>query len=328
MMNVIHIFKNNFNRILAQKVVIIVAFIVVPIMIGLAVFFTGKTDIKGNIAFISNNEQSIPKDNRIKIEVINKKPAISELLSGKYIAIVEEKNNGNYDITTLKNKDDKKIIETFFKTGKISESKQVEKEKRGVGTNVLGFILMILFMQGVALITLYTEDRDKKIFKRVLTAPVSERQYIFVHGIFTFLWLYIPSYLALVITKVAFNVDIGFSYGMLAILIGILCTLSTALALFIATIIEHNYSVVASGIYVITCILSGCYISFTGENPVLNKICNVLPQKSYMTLAQGIEKGHDLLEFKGQLIYLLTWIVVLWLFGSMITKRKMKQGMY
>ncbi|WP_242223856.1 ABC transporter permease [Bacillus cereus group sp. BfR-BA-01380] len=125
----------------------------------------------------------------------------------------------------------------------------------------------------------------------------------------------------MVITKVAFKVDIGFSYGMLVILIGILCALSTALALFIATMIERNYSVVASGIYVITCVLSGCYISFTGENKVLNTICNILPQKSYMTLAQGIEKGNNILEFKGQLIYLLTWVVVLWLLGSIITKK-------
>lgn len=327
-MNVINLFKNNLNRILAKKAVIIVAFVVVPIMIGVAVLFTEKTDIKGNIAFVSDNAQHIPKDNRIQIDVMNKKPADSNLLLGKYIAIVEEKNNGSYDITTLKNEADKKIIENFFKTGKISESNQGENAKKGVGTNILGFILMILLMQGIALITLYTEDRDIKTFRRVLTAPVSERQYLFVQGIFTFSCLYIPSYLALVITKVVFGVDIGFSYGMLGILIGILSALSTSLALFIASVLERNYSLAASGIYVITCVLSGCYISFMGNNKILDTICSIFPQKAYMALSQGIEKGKGMLQFKGQLIYLLIWIVALWLLGSVITKRKMKQGIY
>jgi ABC-2 type transport system permease protein len=313
---------------LAQKEVIIIAFIVVPIMIGVAVLFTGKANIKGHIALVSNNAQSIPKDNRIKIDVMNKKPAVSNLLLGKYIAIVEEKSNGSYDITTFKNETDKKIIENFFKTGKIAESNEGRNGKKGAGTNILGFILMILLMQGIALIALYTEDRNIKTFRRVLTSPVNERQYIFAQGIFTFLCLYIPSYLALVITKAVFGVNIGFNYGMLSILIGILSALSTSLALFMATVLDSNYSLAASGIYTITCVLSGCYISFTGSNKILNFICDILPQKEYMTLIQGIENGSNMLESKGQLIYLLIWIVALWLVGSSIIKKKMKQGIY
>lgn len=322
-MNILNLLKNNLNRIIAQKVVIIMAVIVVPIMIGLGVLFTDKADLKGNIAFVSEKAQSIPKDNRIKIDLLNKKPAASTLLLGKYIAIVEEKKDGSYNITTLKNEADKKIIENFFKTGKISEN---NNGKKGAGTNILGFILMILLMQGIALITLYTEDRDIKTLRRVLTAPVSERQYILAQGIFSFLCLYIPSYLALVITKAAFHVHIGFNYGMLALLIGILSALSTAMAMFIATVLQRNYSLAASGIYVITCVLSGCYISFTGNNRVIDFICKVLPQKEYMTIIQGIEKGNNLLQFKGQLIYLLVWIIALWLLGSTIAKKKRVAG--
>ncbi|WP_207637897.1 hypothetical protein [Clostridium pasteurianum] len=47
-----------------------------------------------------------------------------------------------------------------------------------------------------------------------------------------------------------------------------------------------------------------------------------------MTLSQGIENGSAMLEFKGQLIYLLAWIVALWLLGSFIIKGKMKKGIY
>ena len=328
MMNIINLFKNNLNRIITQKAVVIIAFVVIPIMIGVGVLFTEKVDIKGNIALVTDNEVNLPKDNRIQIDVMNKKPAISNLLVGKYIATVEEKNNGAYEVTTLKNDSDKRIIENFFKTGKILENNRNEQAEKGVGTNILGFILMILLMQGIALITLYTEDRDIRTFRRVLTAPVSEKTYLFVQGVFTFLCLFIPSYLALVITKVIFNVNIGFSHGMLAMLIAILSALSTSLALFISSALERNYSLTSSGIYVITCVLAGCFYSFTGNNKILDAVCNILPQKTYMALAQGIEKGSSILEYSGQLIYLLTWIIVLWILGSAIIKRKVKRGVY
>lgn len=327
-MNVINLLKNNLNRILTQKAIIIVAVVVVPIMIGVAVLFSGKTDMKAHIALVSNNPQNIPKNDRIQIDVMNKKPATSKLLLGKYAAIVKEKNNGTYDITTIKNKADKKVIENFFKLGKILESDQNKGAQRGTGTNILGFILMIILMQGVALITLYPEDRNLKTFRRILTAPVSEKQYIFAQGIFTFLCIYIPTYLAIAITKLCFGIAIGFSLEMLAILIGILSALSTALALFIASALESNISLVASAIYIITSILAGCFYSFSGDNKVLDTICNILPQKAYMTLSQGIENGNGILKFTGQLIYLLIWIVSLWLLGSLISKRRMKKGIY
>lgn len=138
--------------------------------------------------------------------------------------------------------------------------------ERGVGTNILGFILMILLMQGVALTIFFEEDRNIKTFRRILTAPVSEKKYLFAQGIFTFLCLYIPSYLAVTIISVCFGINIGFSFGMLAILMMILCALSTAFGLFMTAVLDREISLVASGISMITCVLAGCFISFTDNN--------------------------------------------------------------
>lgn len=327
-MNVINFLKNDFNRILAKKEVIIVALVIVPIMIGIGVLFSGKMDINSHIALVSSSAKNIPKDNRIKIDVLSKKPGISQLLLAKYDAIVEEKNNGTYVVTAIKSKEDKKIIENFFREGKIIENKNGGEEKRGTGSRVLGFIVMIILMQGVALITLFPEDRNLKTFRRVLTSPASEGQYLLSQGIFTFLCIFIPTYLAIFITKVCFGVDIGYELGMLALLIGILTALSTSLALFIASVLDREISLAASGIYVITSILGGCFYSFTGDNKILDKICSIFPQKQYMSLIQGIENGKGMIDLKGQLIYVLIWIIGLWFLGSVITKNKMKNGIY
>ncbi|GIP34922.1 ABC transporter permease [Paenibacillus sp. J2TS4] len=325
---VLHLFRNHLNRILSKKEIIIIAVVVIPVMIGVAVFFSGRMETKETVALVSEHVQSIPEDDRLHIEVMSEKPAISNLLLGKYAAIVEEKKDGFYEIATIKSETVKNKLEAFFNDNPMAANHPAEEAKRGFGTNILGFILMIVLMQGVALTILYPEDRALKTFRRVLTAPVSEKQYLLAQGIFTFVCLYIPTYLAVVITKAAFGVEIGYSPGMLAMLIGILAALSTALALFMSSVLERNVSMVASAIYVITSVLAGCFYSFTGNSQVLDTLCRIFPQKAYMTLIQGIENGSAMLEYKGQLIYLLAWIIGLWLLGSMITRRKMKKEIY
>jgi len=330
-MNIISLFKNKLDRTLSQKSIIIVAIVVIPIMIGIAVVFSNKAASKETIAFISNNVQNIPQDSRYGVEVVDKKLTKADLVLGKYVAVVEEKTDGDYEVTTLKNEADKEIIKNFFKLGKIPDSYKGEDEiraERGVGTNILGFILMLLLMQGVALTTLFEEDRNIKTFRRILIAPVSEKKYLFAQGIFTFICLYIPSYLAVTIISACFGINIGYSFGMLAVLMMILCALSTTFALFMTAALDREISLAASGISMITCVLAGCFISFTDNNKLLDIICSILPQKSYMTLIHGIEKGSGILEFKGHLIYLLIWIVGLWLLGSIITKSKIKKGVY
>ncbi|WP_261829807.1 ABC transporter permease [Inconstantimicrobium mannanitabidum] len=328
MMNVINIFKNNFQRILAKKAVIIVALVVIPILIGIAVFFSGRIMMKQHIAIVSTHEYKVPQSDIVEVDVLNKKPSTSNLLLGKYDAIAEEKGNGDYEITSIKSKADKQAVENFLKHKKASHDSKEGQTNTGTGTKILGFILMIVLMQGVALITLYPEDRTMKTLKRVLISPVSEKQYILAQEIFTFICLYVPTYLAVVVTKICFEVEIGFSLGMIGILIAILSALSTALALFFASALDRDISLVASGIYTITSILAGCFYSFTDNNKILDSICSILPQKAYMTMIKGVENGKGILEFKGQLIYLLGWIVVFWLLGSVITNRKMKKGIY
>ncbi|QAA32385.1 ABC transporter permease [Clostridium manihotivorum] len=327
-MNILNIFKNNLYRTLSQKATIVMAFILIPLMTGMAVFFSEKTEIKGSIGYVCDNSVSIPRDPNINIEVLKEKPAFSSLLMGKYTAIVE-KSGDNYNVTTLKSNKDKELIEGFFKTGKVSDANSnSDTVRKGIGTNILGYILMILLMQGIALINLYTEDRDKKTLRRILMSPANERVYLLTQGLFTFLSILIPSYLTLVITKLVFRVDINFSYGILFILVAIISALSTSLALLFASVLGTDYSLASTGIYVLTSLLAGCYVSLTGNNSVLSMLLGILPQKAYMTMIQGIENGKHIYQFSSQLLYLLVWIVGAYLLGSAVNRSKIKVGTY
>ena len=327
MNNIINLFKNKLDRIVTKKEVITVAVLIIPIMIAAAVLFAARTGMKANIALVTENPQGIPYSSKFKIEVMDKRPAESELLLGNYDFIVEEKTPGSYEVSTvIKNKADKETVENFFNNGQSPEGYDSEDMKRGLGTKILGFLAMVVMMQGVALTLLYPEDRTLKTFRRILTAPVSGRQYILVQGLFTFLCLYIPTYLAIVATRECFGIKIGFGPGMQAVLIGLLTALATAFALFISSVLKDNISLAASGISVITCLLAGCYSSFTAGSKLLDTLCSIIPQKAYMTLLEGVEKGNGLWDFKVQLAYILIWIAALLLMGGVVSRSRMKEG--
>lgn len=322
----LNLMKNRFLRIPDKLHIIIIAVIIMPLFIGTAIYFSGHFTNTYKVAFISDYEITLPKSSSIQIDIMNKQPAISALVMGKYDAFVEVNQDGLYNVITVKGESDRKVIQSFFENGKIPESNPTEQ--RGIGTNILGFVLMLALMQGVALTTFYPEDRMNSILKRILISPVNSKQYIIAQGIFTFICLFIPTFIVISITKICFGIDIGFELGTLATVLAILTAFATAFSLFMASALDRNISLATSGISIITCILAGCFFNFTGNNRVLDMLCYFLPQKSFMSLAQGVENGGYFHEFAGQITYIVTWIVALWLLGNILTNRKLKNGAY
>lgn len=325
-MNCINLIKNNFKRILTHKEILAVAIIIVPVFIGIAVIFSERAEMKLSVALvgdISGISREISENNKYKIDVVKERPPESALLMGTYAAVIEQNKDGTYRVETIKSKKEQSAMENYFNTGKM----EIEN-KRGAGTNILGYIFMIMIMQAVALTILYPEDRIKKTFRRIMTAPVSEKQYLFSQGILTVLFLFIPTYVAIVIANAGFGINLGYSLGMMALLLGILTVFSTSFALFISSLIERNTSLAASGIAVITCILAGCFISFSDNNTLLDNVLNLIPQKAYMNMIQGIAGGGKFFNYMDQVIYLMIWIVGFWVIGGVITSHKVKNGIY
>jgi ABC-2 type transport system permease protein len=326
-MNFVNLFKNKWDRILTKKEVIIVAVIIIPIMIITAVLFAGREESKATVALVTaGNVENIPQNDKYIIEVMKEKPEISNLLLGHYDFIVEEKSSGHYEVeTVIKSTTDREKIENFFNKTPITIN-AAKNQERGIGTKILGFVVMILIMQAVAITLLYPEDRALKTLRRIFIAPVSKSQYIFTQGIFTFVCLYIPTFLAILMTKELFGVQIGFGLGMQALLIGFLTALSTAFALFISSVLKENISLTASGLALITSLLAGCFNSFTVSNSVLNSILDIIPLREFMSISEGIENGNGIFGYKAQVLYLLTWIIVMAFLGSMIAARRMSKG--
>lgn len=325
----IALLKNAFERIKYKKPVLVIAFIVMPLLIAAAIFFSGRSAAKETIAFLSPDHTVDLQAQPYKIITVDQAPALSQLVEGEYAAYVTKSEDGSCTVMSLKSEQDKAAIQMFFQTGHFPagyKSDDQKRQERGVGTNILGFIAMLALMQGVALTALYPEDRVNKTFCRVLTSPVSVNSYLTAQFLFTMICLYVPAFAAICVIHFIFGANIGFSMGMIALLLLILTLFATAFALYISTLLEENANLVTSGVSIVTCILAGCFIPIAVNNPVFSWICKAIPQTEYMNLVHGMEFGGHLNQYTGAIIYILLWTALLLLGAALTAKNKIEKG--
>ncbi|QTD42078.1 ABC transporter permease [Sporosarcina sp. Te-1] len=320
------ILRNRLLRVPDKLHIIIIAVVIIPLVIGAVIYFSGTIKSPYKIAFISNEDAPLVNNESIQIEQMNEQPALSTLVMGKYNAFVEATEDNKFTVTTYKDDSFKKTIESFFESGKLPVNHNAAK--RGIGTSILGVVLLIALMQGVALTTFYPDDRNKSTFKRMMMSPLTSRQYLVAQGMFTFSCLFVPTYFVILVMKVCFKTDVGFGLGTLAGLLIIATALATAFSLFMASVMNRNISLATSGISILTCLQAGCLFNYDSENKWLNAVTNILPQKPFMTLSQGIEGGQTFFDFPWQISYIVGWIIVLWLAASLITNKKVQNGIH
>jgi len=322
---------NKFDRIMQKKAIIALALIIMPLMIVFAIFFSGHSAAKELIGYLGTDIDDLPICEQFTVAPITEMPKLSQMAEGIYAAVVSKDGSGNYIVTSLKSDTDIKAIETLFATGQLPgdyKGDDAKRKERGIGTNILGFITMMIIIQGVALTTMYPEDRSSGAFRRIMSSAANIGSYLSAQLIFTFISLYVPTYLAIVLAKFCLDAELGYSLGMLAVLLLIITLFATAFAIFISTVLERNINLVTSGISIITCILSGCFLSISSDNKVLTATSNALPQKAYMDIVHGIEFGGHFSDYRGQLIYLLVLSLIFIIISVSLVKTRTAKGIY
>ena len=325
----INVLKNNFERIKSKKSVLVIACILMPLLIGIAIFFSVRPATKELIAVSPNVDCLSISNEQYNFVNVDKSPALSELVQGRYVAYVEKNSDGTYSVETLKNEQDKTAISTLFETGKLPtdyKSDDVKRQERGVATNILGFVTMLMLMQGVALTTLYPEDRLKKTFYRIMCSSVSGTKYLLAQFIFTFIALFLPTFIAICVFYVMFQMNLGINLWIMGGLLLLLDLFATGFSLFICSILDRNTNLVATGISVVTCILAGCFIPFSVNNSIVSGLLNLIPQTSYMNIVHNIEFGNAI-DFSN-VAYILLFTFLLLVFGFMILQKRVQKGDY
>lgn len=346
-MGALIVFKNDIKRILNEKSYLIVVLTVTVLTILLAVYFTSKFEIKANLAVVtaqntvkanfynmlsktlsSMKNPNSPIHKSINVTELSKAPEKSELVMGKYDAIITDKGDGTFKIDTFKGKAFETMIENAIKSN--SSVNYTNKDTRKVGTNILGYLIMFILIEGAIFMKFFSEDKELRTFKRVLISPISMKSYLIGHCLFNFLMMYVPTFIVLIVEKEILKVNIGFSYDKYAYFLAIMTLLSTAFAFFMSSIIEYTDDVMMMSniITTLTSVLAGSFYSFTSKNSVMDKLTALIPQKSYITLVQGIENNNALLNYIPQLSYIFVLVAAFFIVGTVVCKKRFNEGRY
>lgn len=317
----IQILKNNVDRVLCNKKNAIMTLVLTICMVGFAIYFTNKIQVIGNLAVVGSGGADVEIDSQgmhipiggleryYNISYVSEVPKESELVSGRYDAVIKQSANG-YEIETVKSDDFKKTLMQALENP--LEFVPAANQIRGVATNIIGYLVMILLMQGVLHMEYYGEDKEKHLVERIAVSPLSFVKYLTAHFLYAFLMLFLPS-MGVVAAARIMGLNIGLSLWEYAVLLGILCMLSVSFGIFMHTFCKSmdSANMTASPLIVLTSILGGTFYSFAHSNQIMNGLINVLPQKNFISFVNGTERGSLDMHHYQQLGYCLVMILVL-----------------
>lgn len=325
MMEIITIIRNNFYRYLARRNYILTMLIITVASVFLAVFFTAKLEVRGNVALLADSNRLLANAKAFNVTLVHSAPPMSDLVLNRYDAVVTDRGGGNFDIKSIKSA---ALVEGLRQTILHPGTPLPRTGSRGVGANILGFLIMAVLLQGMMFMALYSDDKESGAFRRIATSPVRMGNYLLAHSVSNFLLVLVPTFAVLAAAKEIFRLDIGFTYAQYAGFLGLLALLSTSFALFMSTVIKKadNCVTLGSSVVTLSSILAGSFFSFSASRPLFDAAITVLPQKSFLALVQGIEQGRALAGNFPQLAYLLLLPIALFLLSAALTKRGLKNG--
>lgn len=316
------IIKNDFYRLMAQKSRFLLYCILSIGAILAAIFFQNHSEKLGTIA-INANQIELQSSTYIDIVHLTEEPPLSDLILGKYDAFISLDSNNQYQIETIKGEEFQQKLQKLLNNPQTDFSDNIAP--RNIGTNIIGFLMMFILMQGSSLMFLFSQDKEQGQLSRIATAPASLTAYLLAQTSFTFIVLFIPPVVIFVFINLLLPVLLGFSLGIFIGLIAFICLLSTTFALFLNTIVKNGDSanMLASSLIVITSILAGCFYPFEPNNLFAQKCMTFLPQRIILNVSTQIENYTFLPSQYPYIIVLIALTICFFIIAKRKTKKQL-----
>jgi ABC-2 type transport system permease protein len=285
------VLKNNYYRTVPRIGPLILITVITLASTLFAVYMTGVQQVKGHVVVVSSDSSAaLPKSSRLlDVTVLPEKPPYSELVKQRYDAYVTPAGNGAYQIETLRSEDYKKMI--LLLIGNPDARLPADQTDRGVGVNIIGFMMMFVLMLAFANLFAFADDKEQGQLSRIAASPASFGCYLAAHCAYC-LSILLPEFLLLVILK-QLGWNIGFTILQYAGLMAVLGFLGISFALLLNTLIRKpdNANMLGNSVTVLTSVLAGSFYSFSKNNTVLDHVIWLLPQKAVMDFAQALQNG-------------------------------------
>lgn len=285
-LHMLTIFLNDGYRILKQKKYLFVALGLTVCAVIMAIFMTAHMKPSLHIAAVNAPSQS-KSSAYLDIDHQKEAPSRSSLIQNQYDAAVIFHKDGTYDIKTAKNASFKSQLESILEGKPVT----VPQEKpRGIGTAILGFMMMFLLMQGILYARMFAEDKEKHVIERITASPIPFYRYLGGHCLFIWMLIFVPSLIVVTAASLV-GVSIGFALWQYALMISITALLSTCFAVCINAFFNaaDTANMVGSCLVVLSSILSGSFYEIGTQNSLFKNMLYVLPQKGLLQFIQNWE---------------------------------------
>lgn len=314
------ILKSNYLRTLPRIVPVLVMTLVTLGSMLLAVYITRQQQVQAHVVFIrAAASQAAPQSsNTVDVTVAAQKPPVSDLIRQKYDAYITPLADGNLQIDTLRGNDFKSMLLLLLRHPNAPVGNN--KTQRGVGVNIIGFMMMFLLMVSFSNLFAFADDKEQGQLRRIAASPASFPGYLAAHAVYC-LSLLLPEFAMLAVLK-ACGWNIGFTLPQYAGLMAMLGFLGFSFALLLHTLLAKpdNADMLGNAVTVLASVLAGGFYSFTKQNAVMDGLTGLLPQKQAMNFAQALQNG-DAWQHGGSVAYVAAFSLALFAISCMILRQ-------
>lgn len=343
------VLKNNWVRIMQQKQYLVTAVLLTSLAAAAAILLTNRLQTTPDVAVLGGRAEYLEAE--CSVTYPEKAPARSELLMNRYDAVVKLADDGSFDIETAKGDAYRERIQAAVQAGQGAQQTgntaapgsagntviadntgragglndkgiTAGQETRQVGTNIIGYMMMFLLMQGILYGRMFAEDKEKHLIERIAVSPMSFGGYLAGQAVFIWALVFVPSFIMVCIAKLA-GEDTGFTLAQFAFLLVLCSMLSTCMALFIHSFFmtADTGNMAGSCVAVLTSVLSGTFYDLGGGSSWADRALYLMPQKNLMRFADLWERGKLNQDAVTSLIYVIIISAVFISIGMLKTRK-------
>lgn len=283
------ILRNDWNRMMQQKIYMLVAIGLTLCSVVIAVVLTNKLESKINIAVVGP-KVSMVQTAGLDITWLNEMPARSSLVKNRYDAVIQKDAAGKYQISTIKSEKIRQRLQLIL-DGKVQEGAGLIQGRK-IGTNIMGYMLMFLLMQGTLYARLFAEDKEKHMMERIAVSPIAFYKYLLGHIVFVWGLIALPSFLVILGADML-GIAVGFTLLQYAFLIGVLSFLSTCFAICLNSFFcnADTANMAANSIIILSSVLAGAFYDMGDGNTWFGHLLYFLPQKDFVYFTEHLENS-------------------------------------
>jgi ABC-2 type transport system permease protein len=311
---------NDFARARTQAVASAVLMAATLVSMGLGLYMHETQHPMAHVAYVTQDAAQAPASSEeLDVVVVDRKPAESLLVKQRYDAYVTPREDGGFDIDTLRGDDFKTAIGALVADPSLPVD--LGQSQGGPGYQMIGFMMLFLLMGSFGGLFVFSQDKEEGQLARISVAPVSLAGYLAAHCICCLVNV-VPE-IALLAVFQALGHDIGFTLLQYVGLVSALTLLGIAYALFLHSLIRKrdNANMLGSATIMLTSLLAGGFSLAVRHAPVIDAIRDVLPQKRLMDFVSALENGVPVDQY-ASLGYVIGFAAVLFTVSWLVIRRR------